>query len=310
MMSPTHKPRIAWLINLFDDAAAQHAHAAAVLRATAARLDAEVVPVYCLTAATAALADVPPPQRQSHTEGALLALLKEYQLPAGQPLVIALDDDDPSVKEKATALANALHNSDILFTVVHTQRRSAMDRFFVGSFSEKFFTLSSKPVLVLNPHVDNPDTYDRITFASDLSDESVAAFLRFLPLAAGLSAAVTIEHQIRVSELGAFMNSASSRDQYQRELADARLRADARVAPMLAAAADAGVPVDFAVHQESASDPSGQGFEERAADAQTPMLAISAHGQRPWPGSIGSTALWLMRHAERPVLVMPPGDAR
>lgn len=306
MMPPVPPPRIAWLINLLHDSASQHAHAAAVLRATAQRLGATVSPVFCLASAEPELAHVESKERTDVVRDRLLRLMQELKLPTAPPIVIPIDDGDPSVKEIAAAAAEALGGTDVMFTVVHTQRHSALDRLFVGSFSEQFFTRARRPVLVLNPHVSNPDTYDAITFASDLSDESIAAFHRFLPLATGLKAAVRIEHQIRVSELGAFMQSTSAREQYARELADAQARAEQRADGMLAAAKAAGVQAEFAVYQESASEPSGEGFEQRAAQANTPMLAISAHGERRWPGNIGSTALWLMRNAQRPVLVMPP----
>lgn len=308
MTPPVQSPRIAWLINLLHDPASQHAHAAAVLRATAQRLGATVSPVYVLASDEPEMAHVEPAERDAVVRDRLLRLMKELDLPIAPPMVIPVDNGDPSIKTVAAVAAEAIDDTDVLFTVVHTQRHSALDRFFVGSFSEQFFTRSRRPVLVLNPHVSNPDTYDAITFASDLSDESISAFHRFLPLAKGLRADVRIEHQIRVSELGAFMQSTSAREQYAQELAEAQERAEARADGMLAAAREAGVRAEFAVYQESVALPSGSGFEERAAQAGTPMLALSAHGKLRRPGNIGSTALWLMRNAQRPVLVMPPVD--
>jgi nucleotide-binding universal stress UspA family protein len=308
MRDSNASPRLAWLVNLFGDPAEQHAHAAAVLRATAARLGAHVAPVYCLSQGAPELASLPEGERADAARSALSALLETYHLPAAPPIVLELDDPDPSLRERVDGLAARLRDEPLLFAVVHTHSYSTLDRLFIGSFSERFFTRAPLPVLVLNPHVTNPDTYDRITFATDLSDESREAFSRLLPIARGLSAAVSIEHQIRVSELGVFMSGTGSREQYQRELAESRLRAEASAAELRVQAEEAGVRATVTIHQQSASESDGQGYEERAADGDVPMLAISAHSEQPWPASIGSTARWLMRHAQRPVLVLPPAS--
>ena len=309
MSSTDRPPRIAWLINLFGDPASQHEHAAAVLRVLATQMRAQVVPVYCLDEHADALADIAAADHVTYARARLSALMGEHDLPFAEPVVLSLDDEEPSMREKADALAEAIEEEAVRLTVVHTKTKSAIDRFFVGSFSEKFFNRSRTPVLVLNPHIGTAATFDRITFASDLSDESIAAFRRFLPLARALGATVQIEHQLRVRELGAFMQGAGSRTQYDQELAAAHERAEERARALLVAAEAAGVPTTFQVHQESSSEPPGAGFEERAEDAGTAILALSAHGEHRWPGNIGSMALWLMRHAARPVLVMPPVDA-
>lgn len=308
----THPPsppvRLAWLVNLFGDPPEQHAHAATALRIIAARTGATVLPVYCRTGVEGEVAALDVVDQPAYISARLTALLGDYDLPGSDALVV----DGMRVKsqrDKAELIASALEDENLLLTAVHTHSYSAIDRFFLGSFSEEFFARASSPVLVLNPHLAPSTSFDRITFASDLSTASVEAFSRFLPVATALGADVTIEHQMAVRELSTFLRSDASREQYAQELEATRARVTAAAQPLLVAATAAGVNAQFSIHRESASQSPGSGFEDRAEGANTPMLALSAHGEHRRRGNLGSIAVWLMRHSARPVLVLPPIDA-
>lgn len=304
MSSAPRSPRLAWLVNLFDDPDAQHAHAATALRPLAAALGAEVVPLFAMDDACDALADVPQTERYAYTRARLIALLGANDLRAGEPVIVQ-PGKGATLRERVDRLAEAARELDPLFIAVHTHTYGAVNRFLLGSFSEKFFTRSPTPVLVLNPHAELPRTYGTIALATDFSDSATNAFHALLPIARRLSARVRVQHQLSVRELPLFMNSPASRQQYQEELDAERQRAEQQLAPLRVAAEAAGVLVQADVVVASASISPGEGIEERAADQGVDMIAVAAHGAHARPGNIGSTALWLMRHAQRPVLVFP-----
>ncbi len=308
MPSAPRSPRLAWLVNLFDDPDAQHAHAATALRPLANALGAEVVPMFALDDTVAALADIPETERHAYTRARLIALLGANDLPAGEPVIVQ-PGAGSSQKERVERLAEAARDLDPLFIAVHTHTYSAIDRFFIGSFSEKFFTRSPSPVLVLNPHAELPTTYSTIALATDFSDSATNAFHALLPIARGLGAHVLVQHQLSVRELPLFMNSPASRKQYDEEIEAERQRAEEQLTPLRVAAEAAGVSVKTDVVVTSASVSPGEGIEERAANQGVDLIAVAAHGDHKRPGNIGSTALWLMRQAQRPVLVFP-GVAR
>jgi nucleotide-binding universal stress UspA family protein len=304
MSSAPRSPRLAWLVNLFDDPDAQHAHAATALRPLAAALGAEVVPMFAMDERCDALADVPETERYAYTRARLIALLGTNDLPEGEPVIVQ-PGAGATLRERVDRLADAAREVEPLFIVVHSHAYSAIDRFFLGSFSEKFFTRSPSPVLVLNPHAELPGTYASIALATDFSESATNAFHTLLPIARRLGARVHVQHQLSVRELPLFMNSPASRKQYDEEIEAERARAEQQLTPLRVAAEAAGVSVQADVIVASASISPGEGIEERAADQGVDMIAVAAHGAHARPGNIGSTALWLMRHAQRPVLVFP-----
>lgn len=304
MSSAPRSPRLAWLVNLFDDPDAQHAHAATALRPLAAALGAEVVPMYAMDTTSDALADVPETERYAYTRARLIALLGANDLPGGEPVIVQ-PGAGATLRERVDRLAEAARDVDPLFITVHSHAYSAIDRFFLGSFSEKFFTRSPSPVLLLNPHAELPGSYGTIAFGTDFSPSATNAYHALLAIARRLGARVRVQHQLPVRELPLFMSGQGSRAQYEQEIETERQRAEQELGPLRLAAEAAGVDVEASVIAESASISVAEGLEERAADQDTALIAVAAYGSHARPGNIGSTALWLMRHAERPVLVFP-----
>jgi nucleotide-binding universal stress UspA family protein len=266
------------------------------------------VPMYALDDTADALAEIPDTERHAYTRARLIALLGANDLPVGEPVIVQ-PGAGSSQKDRVERLAEAARELDPLFIAVHTHTYSAIDRFFIGSFSEKFFTRSPCPVLVLNPHAELPTTFSTIALATDFSESATSAFHALLPIARGLGAHVHVQHQMAVRELPLFMNSPASRKQYDEEIEAERQRAEELLTPLRVAAEAAGVSVKTDVVVTSASVSPGEGIEERAANQGVALIAVAAHGDHKRPGNIGSTALWLMRQAQRPVLVFP-GAAR
>lgn len=304
MTTASRRPRIAWLVNLYSDPDRQHAHGAALLRTLAAQLGADVVPFYCIDSDATALETIDPVERVAYTKARLAALLGEHDLPTADSVILSAGDA-PSTADKVDALAGAVQREEVLFTFVHSQAHTAVDLFLLGSFSEAFFTRARRPVLVLNPHTGLRDTYDTVVFGTDLGAQCAHAFNSLLPIARLLHASVHIEHQLVVRELSPFMKSDATRDQYRNEINVMRDEAEAAMQPLLIAAAAAAVAATASVEAEGPSITPGEGIEGRANNRGTSIIAVPAHGDKKRPGNIGSTALWLIRNAQRPVLVIP-----
>lgn len=304
MTTDSRRPRIAWLVNLYDDPAQQHAHGAELLRTLSAQLGADIVPFYCIDEDATPLDAIEPAERVEYTRAQLSALLGEHDLPSLDAVVLSAGDD-PDTDEKADALAAAIAAEDVLFTFAHSQARSATNRFLVGSFAEAFFTRARRPVLLVSPHTAGPVAYDTIVFGTDLSEACAEAFNRLLPIAQLLQAHVHLEHQLVVRELSPFMKSASTRAQYEAEIVAMREQVTGAMQALRVSAEAAGVPTTTGVEVEGPSITPGEGLEGRAKNRGTAIIAVRAHGEKKRPGNLGSTALWLIRHAQRPVLVIP-----
>lgn len=309
MGTPTPSPRVAWLVNLYGDPESQHAHAAALLRPLARQLGATVVPMYCVEEDAAALRDLAPANRVPAARTALEALLARFDLPAAPPMVVAAGDQPPH-RVMVDALAAAIQHQEAAIALVHTHGYNAVERFFLGSFSERFTEYTPCPLLVVTPHAATPETFDHVLFATDFSDASRAALHRLLPLLRALGSRVHLEHLIPVHELPLFAHGDASRQQYEAELRAARDHAEARLRELGDAAALAGVAAEVRVDTIGASTLPGEGLVVRGKATQSAMLVVTAHGDLKRPGGIGSTARWLMRHADVPVLVMPVSPAR
>ena len=303
MSTASRRPRIAWLVNLYSDPDRQHAHGAALLHTLAAQLGADVVPFYCIDTEATALETIEPVERVAYTKARLAALLGEHDLPITDSVIVTAGDD-ANTTAKAGAIASAIRDEEVLLTFVHSQALSSVDRFLLGSFSEAFFSRTSIPVVLLNPHAAVPTAFDTIVFGTDLGEHCTVVFDALLPIARMLNARVHIEHQLVVRELSPFMKSEATRTQYDEEIRTMREDATASMQRLLVAAEVAGVLATASVEVEGPSISPGEGIEGRANNRGTSMIAVPAHGGKKRPGNIGSTALWLMRHAKRPVLVM------
>jgi nucleotide-binding universal stress UspA family protein len=90
-----------------------------------------------------------------------------------------------------------IHDHDIDLLVLGTHGRSGFPKLLMGSVAEKIFRQSPVPVLTVGPHVVRGEKsvaeFNRIVFATDFSDESLAA----LPYAFSLAQ----EHQAHLSLL-------------------------------------------------------------------------------------------------------------
>lgn len=96
------------------------------------------------------------------------------------------------------------HGIDLL--VLGTHGRSGLPKLLMGSVAEKIFRQASCPVLIVGPHVPREQKsvaeFNRILFATDFSDESLAAASYALSLAQEHQARLTFLHILEQPHAG------------------------------------------------------------------------------------------------------------
>lgn len=106
--------------------------------------------------------------------------------------------------------------SDVIFRLVHdhqidllvlgTHGRSGLPRLILGSVAERIFRQSPVPVLTVGPHVPRNGKsvaeFNKIVFATDFSDESLAALPYAVSLAQEHQAALSILHVLDSPQSG------------------------------------------------------------------------------------------------------------
>jgi nucleotide-binding universal stress UspA family protein len=84
-----------------------------------------------------------------------------------------------AVGDIADVIFRLVRDQEIDLLVLGTHGRSGLPKLVIGSVAEKIFRQASCPVLTVGPHVRNEQKsvadFDRIVFATDFSEESLAA---------------------------------------------------------------------------------------------------------------------------------------
>ncbi len=81
--------------------------------------------------------------------------------------------------------------------VVGTQNKSALDRFFLGSFTETLFHLSGIPVLAVGPGVKAVSKKGPILFPTDFSEKSEKAFEQVILVAQSYKTSLILHHCVQ-----------------------------------------------------------------------------------------------------------------
>jgi nucleotide-binding universal stress UspA family protein len=98
-----------------------------------------------------------------------------------------------------------IHDHQIDLLVLGTHGRHGLKKIFLGSIAEEIFRSSPIPVITVGPTVPertNLVRWNRLVFATDLSDESLAAFPHALSLAQEHRALLTILHVLAKPNAG------------------------------------------------------------------------------------------------------------
>jgi nucleotide-binding universal stress UspA family protein len=106
----------------------------------------------------------------------------------------------------AAALAQVIEERRIDLLVLGTHGRAGMGKLFLGSVAEEIFRRAACPVLTAGPHVssklDSAIRFQRVLFATDFSDGSLAALPYALSLAEEDQANLTLLHVVEQPAAG------------------------------------------------------------------------------------------------------------
>lgn len=188
-----------------------------------------------------------------------------------------------------------VQDNQIDLLVLGTHGRTGLPKLLMGSVAEKIFRQSPIPVVTVGPYVprgQKVNKFSRIVFATDLSEESLAAMSHATALVQEHRAHLTVLHVLDGSNNGTVDFESS---------ADFALRQMRELVPI---DAELGIYPDYAVEFGSAADQILRFSEERDAD----MVVLGVRSTR---GGLGTathltrtTAQHIVGHATCPVLTV------
>jgi nucleotide-binding universal stress UspA family protein len=221
-----------------------------------------------------------------------------------QPLDIAgLEEHLRSVPHQVLSAAG--DTSDVLFRLIQdnqidllvlgTHGRTGLPKLLMGSVAEKIFRQSPIPVLTIGPQAPrerSAKTFSRIVFATDLSDESLAALPHAMALVQDHNAHLTVLHVLEGTSKGTVDFEAGA------EFALRQMQELVPIDPEL------GIYPDYAVQFGPAADQILRFCEER--DADVVVLGVRALRGRLGTGThlARSTAQHIVGQATCPVLTV------
>jgi nucleotide-binding universal stress UspA family protein len=207
-------------------------------------------------------------------------------------------DLDLQIRVKTGNIEEEIYSSiseekaDVL--VMGTHGRGIVARAFIGSVTQHILRKVPVPVLTVC-RVSRPLTFDRILFATDLSDASRRGFELVLELAGVTGSNVSVIHSVDVPGIAAGAGTVSDRREL---LEDAGLR--------LNELADEGRRQEVNIDTVLAESTPAEAIFKAAADADLIVITIERKGllER---ALLGSTAERVIREAHLPVLSIPVG---
>ncbi|MBS1960607.1 MAG: universal stress protein [Bdellovibrionales bacterium] len=311
-MNPVRPFRIVWAVDPLGEETAFQSAAAALLHSVAAKLDAEVYPIYLYGGYPLEFAVYSPPEVSDKTRKDAGERLQEIvkDRPIGKlrdletlvkPYVTLREGVDRFVERAVEVGAD--------FVVATTHARKGVTRWLIGSFAEALTEKSTVPVLVVNPEAKSEWEIGSVVFATDFSEESKRAFCALLQLAKAFGAEVTLYHKLThlISPRLEPAFSESSLDRKNVEERSAKTKALAE--EWVRVGKDGGVRVTPMIDARIAGSPADATVE--AARERRAWIAIAARRGKVAATLLGSTARRILRNADVPVWVYraPPVSA-
>lgn len=200
-----------------------------------------------------------------------------------------------AVGDISDVLFRLIQDNQIDLLVLGTHGRTGLPKLLMGSVAEKIFRHSPIPVLTIGPFVPverKVNQFNRIVFATDLSEESLAALPHATALIQDHTAHFTVLHVLDGTNAGTVDFDSS---------ADYALRQMRELIPI---DPEVGIYPTYAVEFGSAADQILRFSEERAAD----VIVLGVRAPR---GRLGvatrlarTTAQHIVGHATCPVLTV------
>jgi nucleotide-binding universal stress UspA family protein len=194
-------------------------------------------------------------------------------------------------------ISSAIREQKADIVVMGTHGRGLLGRAFIGSVTQHMLRRLPVPVLTVC-RVWRPLAFDRILFATDLSEESKEGYRAVLTLARETHSSVSILHSVDLPAMtyaGAGMTAAVATQQV---LDDARVQLD----QLSSEAAGLNVKVDTLLVESHPAEAILKAAEEACAD----LIVLTAGRKRLLERALlGSTAERVIRESHLPVLSIP-----
>jgi len=100
--------------------------------------------------------------------------------------------------EWAERILSLAHSQKDKVLLVTSHGRSAIGTFFLGSFASEILQKSDIPILFLSSHPFKKNGQHKVLFATDLSEDSKKAFVKFLDFVKGKTAEVILCHIVNL----------------------------------------------------------------------------------------------------------------
>jgi nucleotide-binding universal stress UspA family protein len=218
-------------------------------------------------------------------------------------LVAPEDQDDLDLRvlirqgDIHSEIVSAIAQDKADMVVMGTHGRGLFGRAFIGSVTQHLLRKVHVPVLTVC-HVSRPLQFERILYATDLSDSSAAGFLSIVELAAVTRSRVTLLHAIDTAKL-----VSQTRDAIVNvDLAQIRTDADSHLKALSADAASRNIPTDVALVEGKPPDAILKAAEDGCSDLIAITIGKKGLLER---ALLGATAERLIREAHVPVLSIP-----
>ena len=199
----------------------------------------------------------------------------------------------------ADALAQIIQERDIDLLVLGTHGRSGVGKLFLGSVAEDIFRRAACPVLSVGPHVScKPEgeiQFQHIVFATDFSEDSLAALPYAVSLAEEDQAQLTLLHVVEQPAAGIA------------DLEDVKASLMLRLKKLVPPEAEPWCHADCVLEFGRQFAPPAERILEIAGERAADLIVLGAHpvrGKLGFVTHLASTTAQILTQADCPVLTV------
>lgn len=294
--------RIVWAVDPFPDSFDLQGRTAAAVKALGEGTSAVVEPVSIVhwdqrmdTVASGKAEEVVRAAGE-----AVEAMVKRFKVPGAiRPRILA--QLDLSLSGAVSRLLTYASETGADLIAVGTHSTAGSSRFLLGSFAETLILASPLPILVVNPTTQALKNVKNIIFATDLSDVSLKALKRVLPVAKTLKSRVTIFHRVEYLTEGPHSLLPESKEfltRFQQEIESRSVELEG----FLKEAREAGVEAEVDVQGKGRW--TSDAIVKLAEKATSTIVALVSRTKPFSYPVMGSTTRQVIRHSKAPVWVL------
>jgi len=208
-----------------------------------------------------------------------------------------------SINQTASTLLNYARENKVDLIGIGTHGRTAVERFFIGSFAETIVLQSTVPVFIVNAKSPATKKISKILFPTDFSAVSREAYGRVIDLAATLGAKVTLYYKFEYLNEYTLEGMSLSKEYvryFEQDKEHRRKMAD----EWAAEGKKAGVKVEVRLDDKGVYV--AEGVLKAAKAGKHQLIALASHSGSVAAAMVGSVARYVIRRSILPVWVIHP----